>query len=215
MFFITYIRSCIKWGRTTNGGNYIVLGLSTFWLIGAWIQMNLPIYCSEKFNMTNTEISMIMGYMAIAIAIGCVVSGIISKKRAGLGLIPIGGIGLSLGLTLIPLISPSSSTFIILLVIAAFFGGLFKVPFNNWMQHNIQGRKLGDMIAYNNNINFIFILFAGIFNIVFERLFDSTVVFIIIAFVAWANTIIAFLKIPGVKNRFIERIGYGEQNNNN
>lgn len=206
MFFITYIISCIKWGKTTNGGNYIVLGLSTFWLIGAWIQMNLKVYCDLNYGMSNTEISMIMGYMAIAIALGCVVSGIISKKNAGLGLIPIGGIGLSLGLTLIPILSPSSTTFIILLTTAAFFGGLFKVPFNNWMQHNIQGRKLGDMIAYNNNINFIFILFAGVFNIIFERLFDSTVVFIVIALISWANTIIAFLKIPGVKQRFLERL---------
>ena len=214
-FFITYIRSCIKWGKTTNGGNYIVLGLSTFWLIGAWIQMNLKVYCDLNYGMTNTEISFIMGYMAIAIALGCVVSGIISKKRAGLGLIPIGGIGLSIGLTLIPSLSPSPNLFIFLLVTAAFFGGLFKVPFNNWMQHNIQGRKLGDMIAYNNNINFIFILMAGVFNIIFERLFDSTVVFIIIALISWANTIVAFLNIPGVKNRFYERIGLHEKLNNN
>ena len=207
---VKFIIRMIHWSKKEIPGlNYTVFGLSVFWLIGSLIQMNLLIHCPQTLKMSNTATGIVMALVAVAVALGSLLSGVISKKKVEVGLIPLGGFGLALSISTIFIFNPSKIWFIILMITAAFSAGFFKVPLNAWIQEKVQGRNLGDAIAYNNLINFIFILIsAGIFGWV-ESMFNTRIVFLVIAVLSWFITVFLFFKLKGVKksvNRLIFKI---------
>ncbi len=205
---IKFIIRMIRWSdEKTKGLNLTVFGLSTFWLIGSLIQMNLLIHCPKTLKMSNTGTGIVMALVAVAVALGSILSGIFSKKKVEVGLIPFGGLGLALSITAIFIFNPAKIPFIILMVTAAFSAGFFKVPLNAWIQDKVQGRDLGDAIAYNNLINFIFILIsAGIFGWI-ESAFNTQIVFLVISLLSWGITGYLLLKLNGVKESMIRLLG--------
>lgn len=197
---VTFIIRSFKWSTiNTSGLNYIVFGLSSFWLIGSLIQMNMLIHCPQSLGMSNTSTGIVMALVAVSIGIGTWLSGVISKKNVEVGLITIGGVGLATFTTIIFIFNPKEIYFIISIMLAAFSAGIMKIPMNAWMQANVKGRKLGDAIAYNNLMNFVFILMsAGIFGFI-ESSFNTRIVFMTIATLAWALTLFLSYKLIGIK----------------
>ncbi len=101
--------------------------------------------------------------------------------------------------TLIFLLNPPTLLFTTLIVLTAFFAGIFKIPLNAFIQSMVEGRKLGEILAYNNLVLFTFILFsAGLFGLVETRT-NSVMVFGTIAVIIWIITVVAWLKIPGAR----------------
>jgi MFS family permease len=180
--FLTYIRRKFIWSRKTAPGlNDVVIGLSMFWLAASLIQMNLFVHCPKTLGMSSTETGITLAFVAVAIGLGSFLSGVVSGKRVEPGLIPLGGFVFITSLILIFILKPHGMFFQALIMIAAFSAGFFKTPLNAWMQVHVKGRQLGDAIAYNNLINFIFILIsAGIFGLV-ETAFGSTFVFLVVS----------------------------------
>ena len=190
-----------KWCKNITGLNYTVLGLSVFWLIGSLIQMNLYIYCDKFLHLSNTATGTIMALVAIGIGIGCYVAGVVSNHQVKTKLIPIGGIGMTLSMLLIFVINPNTTIFTILIVIFAFFAGLFKIPLNSFIQDRVKGRELGPVLAYNNQMVFVSILIsAGLFSII-EGIFNARIVFLAVLFITIAITFLLYLKIPGAGKR--------------
>jgi acyl-[acyl-carrier-protein]-phospholipid O-acyltransferase/long-chain-fatty-acid--[acyl-carrier-protein] ligase len=190
-----------KWCKSIIGLNYIVLGLSIFWMIGSMVQMNLYIYCEEYLKLSNTATGTIMALVAVGIGLGCYAAGVISNHKIKTNLIPLGGIGMIVCMSTILLVKPDVTKFTVLIVIFAFFAGLFKIPLNAFMQDRVKGRELGPVIAYNNQMLFVSILLsAGIFAFI-ERTFNSKIVFLTVLLITCVITIIAWLKIPGAGKR--------------
>ncbi len=190
-----------KWSRQIKGLNYTILGLSMFWLIGSMVQMNLYIYCEKYLKLSNTATGSIMALVAIGIGIGCYAAGILSHHKVNTRLIPIGGIGMGITMFVIFISNPGVTLFTILIVTFAFFAGLFKIPLNAFMQDRVKGRELGPVLAYNNQMVFVAILFsAGIFSFI-EGLFNSQIVFLAVLLITIITTLIAYLKIPGAGRR--------------
>ncbi|MCW3806329.1 MFS transporter [Plebeiibacterium marinum] len=190
-----------KWCKKIIGLNYIVLSLSVFWLIGSLIQMNLYIYCEEYLNLSNTATGTIMALVAIGIGAGCYAAGVISNHKVKTILVPIGGLGMIICMLIIYIFSPKVTVFTITIISFAFFAGLFKIPLNAFMQDRVKGRELGPVIAYNNQMVFVAILFsAGLFKLI-EGTFNSKMVFLAVLVITVFITIIAFLKIPGAGKR--------------
>lgn len=200
---INFIRRNHKWSKyNVPGLNNAVFGLSAFWLIGSLIQLNMLVHCPQSLKMTNTQTGIVMALVAISIGFGTWLSGVISRKNVELGLIPIGGVGLALFDTSIFVLNPNGTIFTILIMLAAFSAGIMKTPINAWMQKYVKGRKIGDAIAYNNLINFVFILIsAGIFGIV-ETMFGTRVVFAVIAVFAWFLVYFLSNNLVGVRESF-------------
>ncbi len=199
----SYLYDSYKWSKKIKGLNYTILGLGGFWLVASMLQMNIYLHAPGYYGMSNTETSIVMALIAIGIGAGCWVAGIVSKNRVEIGMVPLGGIGLSICLTIFATVDLNTTAFIILLVIAAFFSGFYKVPLNAWLQERVEGRKLGNILAYNNMVAFAFILVAaGIFGY-FSTAFDTSAVFIVLAVLSWVMTVITFLNIPSMMVRFI------------
>ncbi len=200
MNFVKYIIRKHKWSKyNVPGLNTVVFGLSMFWLIASLIQLNLFVHCPITMGLSGTQTGLILALVAISIGLGSFLSGVAAKKRVETGLIPIGGIGFVLSIFLIYILNPGTVVFTILIAIAAFMAGFMKTPLNAWMQVHVKGRKLGDAIAYNNLINFIFILVsAGIFGIA-ESNYGSHKVFLIVGILAVFMILYLFFKIYDIK----------------
>jgi len=203
---IKYFYQSFKWSKSIKGLNYTVFGLGGFWLVASLLQMNIYLHAPGYYGFSNTQTSIVMALIAIGIGLGCWVAGLLSKNRVEVGMVPLGGIGLSISMTIFATVDLSTTSFIILLVVAAFFSGFYKVPLNAWLQERVEGRKLGNILAYNNMVAFAFILAAaGIFGY-YSTQFNTTIVFMVIAVISWIMTVITLLNIPAMMVRFIADI---------
>ncbi len=194
---ILFLIRSYKWSRQIKGLNVVIMGLATFWAIGSLLQMNITVHCRNMLQLSDTATSTIMAIVAIGIGLGCYITGVISNKKVRTNLVPIGGVGMLICVSLIFILNPETTLFTILIVLTAFFAGVFKIPLNAFIQDRVQGRKLGLILAYNNLMLFTFILLsAGVFGLV-ETLANSLVVFAAVAVITLLITIFAWLRIPG------------------
>lgn len=195
---VIFLYRSIKWSISVKGLNIVVLGLALFWLAAAMIEMNMINHCPNVLNMTYTQTGWTMAMVAVSIAIGSFVSGLLSRKKVELGLVPIGGLGFAISTSLIYILNPERMVFTILIITAAFFAGIYKIPLNSFLQDRVEGRKLGDIIAFNNLSVFIFILFASGFIFAIK---DTNNVFMVIAITIWLMTFSALIFLPEARKR--------------
>ena len=202
----TFLYQTAKWAKGIRGLNTTILGLGSFWLVAAMIQMNIYVHAPDIYNLSNTGTALVMAIIAIGIGLGCFISGKLSKNRVELGMVPLGGLGLSILITIFAIFELSLYPFVICLFFAAMFSGFYKVPLSAWLQERVEGRKVGRALAYNQMMAFLFILLAaGIFGYV-EGQYDTYAVFAVIAAISWIMTIITIVNIPAMMVRFIAYI---------
>lgn len=157
---IKFILSNYKFARNFRLINSAVFGAASFWFIGSLLQMNIILHARNVLQISNLLTGVLMASAAVGIASGTAVMGKISHKKVKKGWIIISLCAMILSLLLIQIFPSSFTLFLILIVIFAFFGGMFQVPNLAMIQHENLGRKIGDIIAYLNIITFIFILFS-------------------------------------------------------
>ncbi|MGI9544757.1 MAG: MFS transporter, partial [Cyclobacteriaceae bacterium] len=198
-----YIYDSFRWSKRIKGLNFTVFGLSGFWLVAALLQMNIYVHAPNHYQMSNTETAIVMALIAIGIAIGCWLAGLIARNRVELGIVPLGGIGLSICTTVMATADLNRTWFIVFLVASAFSSGFYKIPLNAWLQERVEGRKLGNILAYANMMDFLFVLLAaGIFGFVSSN-YGTFAVFKVIAGVSVIMTIITLFNIPAMMVRFV------------
>ncbi len=199
---ITFVKQSFQRAAKIKSLTIVILSVSSFWLIASLLQMNIISHCPHVLNMTNTQTGIVMAITAIGIGLGCYIAGIVSHKQVELGLVTIGGIGLTISIALIAIIEPKGYLFSAFIFIAAFSSGFYKVPLSSWIQDKVEGRVLGEMIAFNNLMDFIFIFVSsGIFYIT-EPHFGTQGVFYVTAALAAIVSIISAVYIPGDWQRF-------------
>jgi len=155
------IRFVLNSYRFAKGHKYVnsaVLGSSVFWLIGGMLQMNVVIHCTKMLGTSNSVSGAILSCAAIGIAAGCSIAGLLSRGTVRPALIPIGLGGMIVCLLALVFFNPPVVMTGVLIFGLAFLGGFFEVPCMALIQHANLGRRLGDMIAYLNLINFVFVL---------------------------------------------------------
>lgn len=199
---VKFVKDMYLRAKDFKGLNLIVVGLATFWFIGSMIQMVLIVYCRSDLGMSDSQTGMVMSLAAIGIGAGCYLAGVLSRHDVELGLVPCGGITTGLTLLTIFIFDAGGVFFAVLVFLAAFFSGMFKVPLDAWIQANVKGRELGDMLAYSNLITFLFMLFAsGCFGVI-GMFFDTRIVFIFLAVLTFTITIILYTRVTEVRERF-------------
>ena len=196
-----FIADAYKKATTIKGLNYVILGLSFFWLVGALLQMDIKEYCPKVLHLNDVETGLMMVISAVGIGLGCFVTGIISKDKVKLILVPIGGTGMIVFFALIYFLNPDKNIFGVLMFLTAFSCGVFKIPLNSWIQTNVKGRMLGDILAYENISEFAFILVSS----AIFFLFGLREIFLVLLMITLFITIVLFFKIPGMRNSKIGR----------
>ncbi|HJA16285.1 MAG TPA: MFS transporter [Candidatus Butyricimonas faecavium] len=199
---VKFVKDMFVRALAFKGLNLVVVGLATFWFIGSMIQMVLIVYCRSDLGMNDSETGIVMSLAAVGIGAGCYLAGVLSRRDVELGLVPYGGITTGLTLLAIFVFDAHGVVFGILVFFAAFFSGMFKVPLDAWIQANVKGRELGDMLAYSNLITFLFMLMAsGCFGGM-TMFFDTKYVFVFLAVLTFAITIVLFSCVEEVRVRF-------------
>jgi acyl-[acyl-carrier-protein]-phospholipid O-acyltransferase/long-chain-fatty-acid--[acyl-carrier-protein] ligase len=202
--FVSFIRKQYRLSKNFPGVNYAIFGLSMFWLIGSLIQMNIALHSPNVLGESDTTTGFIMSAAALGIAAGAILTGWLSGKKVHLGFVFMGSIGLGISMILLLVIQPSTLLFSVLIFITAFFAGFYKIPLNSFIQANVKGRLLGDVLGYLNIMVFMFILFsAGLFQGMNVLTKDNTLV--VFAFIAACSLFVGlffYVKVPGVKDDF-------------
>ena len=174
--------------------NSAILGTSVFWMIGGMIQMNVVIHCVHTLGTTNSVAGIILCCAAVGIALGCTAAGLLAKQTVRPEMIPIGLTGMMVSLVMLLFFNPSVLGTGILIFIVAFMGGFFEIPCMALVQHANLGRKLGDMIAYLNLVNFIFVLIGtGLFSLTTYLTHDNSLAVFAVILVVLSLTLVYFL----------------------
>lgn len=190
-----YLADCYKEAGQYTGLNRIIAALSVFWFMAAIIQMTLLIYCRRSIGMTDMQTGWVLTGAAIGTGIGCFLSGKISGKVSRSKLTILSGTGVWVIMMLAFLLPVKGVPFGVLILLIGFCSGLFKVPFDSAIIEKVPGRALGRMLAYSNQVSFLFILAAsGAFGIITKYL-DTKYVFLFLAVVMCGTTLfVAFSK---------------------
>ncbi len=174
--------------------NSAILGTSVFWMIGGTIQMNVVIHCVQTLGTSNSVAGIILCCAAVGIALGCTAAGLLAKDTVRPEMIPIGLTGMIISLTALLFFNPTVLGTGFLVFGLAFMGGFFEIPCMALVQHANLGRKLGDMIAYLNLVNFLFVLIGtGLFSLTTYLTHDSSLAVFAVILVLCSITLVYFL----------------------
>ncbi len=135
-----------------------IIGLATFWSIGQVMLAAFPAFAKAQTGETNTVIiQAIIAASGVGIALGAALAGRFSRNYIETGFIPLGAVGLALGLFVLPGLQSLVWMAVCFLVIGV-MGGLFIVPLNAMVQYHADDKALGNTLSANNFIQNIAML---------------------------------------------------------
>ena len=174
-----------------------IIGLSTFWAISQVMLAAFPAFAKEALDITNTVV--IQGILAcsgLGIVIGSLVAGKFSRNYIETGLIPLGAVGIAIGIAVLPGLDSSWSMAATFVLVGA-MGGLFIVPLNSLIQFQAPESRLGTVLAGNNWIQNVAMLGALALTVVFSIAgIDSVGLFYILTAAAVIGTGYTVRKLP-------------------
>lgn len=140
-----------------------IFGLATFWAISQVMLAAFPAFAKESLGITNTVV--IQGILACAglgIIIGSLIAGRASRNYIETGLIPIGALGVSITIAVLPGLQTALGMGLAFLIVGI-MGGLFIIPLNALIQFYARNEQLGTVLAGNNWIqNVAMLSFLGL-----------------------------------------------------
>jgi acyl-[acyl-carrier-protein]-phospholipid O-acyltransferase/long-chain-fatty-acid--[acyl-carrier-protein] ligase len=174
-----------------------IVGLATFWAISQVMLAAFPAFAKETLQVTNTVV--IQGILAcsgIGIALGSMIAARSSRNYIETGLIPVGALGVALGISVLPGLHSVLSMGIVFLLVGM-MGGLFIVPLNSLIQFQAREEQLGTVLAGNNWIQNVAMISALMMTVAFALGgFPSERLFFLLALVAVLGTGYTVYKLP-------------------
>lgn len=143
-----------------------MFGSAYFLFMGGFIQLNIISYAKETLGMSEEWGAYLFFVIAIGIGSGGLLVGQISGKWVELGMVPIGGIAMSLGCILLDRFSNSLTTIIILILVTGVWSGIYLIPLDTFIQVMSPKRLRGQAVAATNFLAYIGVLFASGFFLV-------------------------------------------------
>ena len=174
-----------------------IIGLTVFWSIGQVLLAAFPAFLKSETGETNTiVIQAILAMSGIGIAIGSTIAARMSKSYIETGLVPIGAAGVGLGLFILPTLSSQVLMGLDFMFIGI-MGGIFIVPLNALIQYHARDNNLGRVLAANNLIQNIGMLFFLLVTVAFAKAnIASAQLLLLIAVVAVAGFSFTVYKLP-------------------
>lgn len=184
-----------------------VIGLSVFWGVGQVMLAAFPAFAKGDLGLTNTiHVQGILACTGIGIALGSILAGRVSKNYIELGLLPVGALGIAIGLLLLPSVETAIAAGAYFLLIG-FMGGLFIVPLNALIQFNAEDKELGKTLAANNWAQNVVMLGFLCLTVAFSLWgFSSQSLLQVIAVVALLGCCYTVYQLPHSLTRFVMSI---------
>lgn len=158
----------------------VLLISSVFWFLGGVMLPAANSFGKLQLELDNSRTSLLGAFMGIGIALGCVVSGKMSRQEVNFRLVRVGSSGLVISLCLLWYLGRSHDALALEMskidaatitefwsrfgmLAVGFFGGLFIVPLQVFMQARPPEDQKGRMIGAMNLVNWIAICLAAAF----------------------------------------------------
>lgn len=149
--------------KKSQGLFLAALGNSYFWLLGLILKSNIFTYGEDLLKLNTLENSLMLAYLASGIALGSILASRLSGKKVELGLVPLGGLGMSF-LGLLTYLSTQSYLFTSLLLFGiGIFGGLYIVPLFAFLQFEAKGEERGRILSTVGILNALFLVLGSLF----------------------------------------------------
>ena len=190
---------------------YAIIGLSLFWGISQVSIAAFPAFAKAELGVDSTlTIQGVLASAGVGILLGSLVVTRISRGWIETGLIPLGAVGLTTVLLLIPN-ATSVTTLALLFLLSGLFGGLLLAPLNALIQYHAPAPQLGRMLAANNwmqNITMLTFLGVtmGIALLETQQEVNAHLLFHAIAVIAAIATLVALWKMPQSLIRLLVRL---------
>ncbi|RUR33303.1 MFS transporter [Vreelandella andesensis] len=181
-----------------------IIGLATFWSVGQVLLAAFPAYAKDALNIDNTLVLQgILAASGIGIALGSLLASKLSRNRIETGLIPLGAVGVAVGLWCLPLLTTTTSQALNFVFIGT-MGGLFIVPLNALIQFHASDHELGTVLAANNWIQNLSMLgFLALTALFALAGVDSHYLLLLVAIVAMVGGGYTIFKLPQSLVRFL------------
>lgn len=144
------------------GLNAVILTLSVFWFGAAILQQGLIVYGKQVLGLSSSATGLVLCTAAIGIVLGQILAGFVDKKVFLLGYTVLTGLGAALILAVLFFVPMGATPFAALVGLLAFDLGFFKLPLDAEIQKVVKGPKLNTMLAYFNQVSFLFMFFASL-----------------------------------------------------
>jgi len=154
-----------------------IVGISWFWFIGITFLSNFPIYTKNIINGDEFIVTLFLAIFSIGIGMGSVMCNKLLKGKINGKFVPLGSIGISIGILAFCISSHFYQTpeniisigefftnscqsylIILSLLTIAIFSGIYIVPLYAIMQYRSDNQYLSRIIAANNVMNALFMV---------------------------------------------------------
>jgi acyl-[acyl-carrier-protein]-phospholipid O-acyltransferase/long-chain-fatty-acid--[acyl-carrier-protein] ligase len=127
-----------------------IIAISVFWGINQVVLATFPAYLKETLNVHNTTLSNgLLGVGGLGVIIGSFIAGKASEEFIETGVVPLGALGVTVSLFILPSIH-SLWLIAALFLVYGIMGGLFIIPLNALIQFNADSDEAGTVLAANN-----------------------------------------------------------------
>jgi acyl-[acyl-carrier-protein]-phospholipid O-acyltransferase/long-chain-fatty-acid--[acyl-carrier-protein] ligase len=180
-----------------------IIGLAMFWSVSQVMLATFPAFAKETLGETNTV--MIQGTLAasgLGIMLGALLAGRWSKNHIEMALVPLGAVGIIVGLALIPGIESNIGHIINFMMIGT-MGGFFIVPLNALIQFHAGDNELGKVLAGNNLFQNIGMLTFLLITVALSSAGASAVLILsLLVLVAIFGSLYTLIRLPQSLARF-------------
>jgi len=127
-----------------------VVGSILFWTVASLLAQNILTYAKTVMLLQDSLTGIPLAVLSIGIGAGSVWAGRISGEKVEYGLIPLGGVGLSVLIAVVGLFAPGAAVSFALFAAVGFAGGVVNVPIQALIQWRSPEDRRGAVIALGN-----------------------------------------------------------------
>lgn len=139
-----------------------VLGSAFFLFVGSYVQLNMIPFAMEVLHLSDVQGGYMFLLTAFGIGIGSLIAGKLSGRAVEFGLVPLGGIGMAISAFLLDYYSESLTTVLVLIFLTGFFGGIYLVPLDSYIQVASPKTYRGQIVATGNVLGFCGVLLSAL-----------------------------------------------------
>lgn len=182
-----------------------IFGSSFFLFLGAYVQLNLIPFAVEFMHLSDNQGGYLFLLTAFGIGAGSILAGRVSGKTVELGLVPIAGIGVATTCFLLDAFSHNFYAILPLVLLVGFFGGMYQIPLDSYIQITSPSKYRGQIVATTNFISFLGVLTAsGMMYLVNEVLgFKADTGFAVVGAITLVVTLVIGFQFFDYLSRFI------------
>lgn len=172
LFFVKQITRTLIDCRKTKHLLTAIFASSFFLFVGSFTQLNIIPYAIVSQGLSEVAGGYLFWTTALGIAAGAAVAGRASKQQIELGLSCIATTGITLFFFILANVAFNLPLAIIALFSIGFFGGIFIVPFDTFIQLFSSEEDRGHVIAAANFLSFVGVLLASFSLYLLNQIFD-------------------------------------------